>query len=952
MGKFLDAIRKRREEIRQGRAQKAPDFVQDPGQGLAFQVKINDLLYIENHIRYSMGKTLTNMDPARQDQFYDLCIKEEAKASYTKEQFHQDLLQNNKLTEVLEGKPFGVSQDVIDETLDKLLNEQEQNALSQAVLDQKAPGDPQFPQEQKVERPYQENIEQMRAAIPANDPDAERKNRILNEADKILVDPSVDTLNYLQRQVSGFQDPDLKGLDDAMDQVSDVDVINFIENTLEGGKFKDKFPSVPGKYLPKRYDVQEMNPVSGLMTDEDIQELKLQKTNISPALKNTVLNVCSHMDQIGEDKYRNAKTTTVEPDGNGHYRVIFAGEQGEKYYAFWPIQTAKTNLAAAIENGDYAAAETAIADYNNAKAHTDEIMKSVQTGGKTFGGNVESTRAAEGKDITSNKVPLEYLEDTVGHNKANGMFCLYAYCKNAGQKVGDVLDDPIGSMSSAADHYRKINGISQKGHTGKLLVKAFSGEAAADMTGKFDHYIRSFGHGMDAVASMAGTKEERERIAGLTQIATGIAAYELRKERNLWESLTGASNEKQNIVYTHAALLPEEDFDLLDIAGKLNQPDWEQQMDPNALIARLKTEGKLDFGRMADQADRMLEEAEAQKDSYDQLGTFTKYNDIRFRVNASKAYKMALKTATPEEQQTEGYRRLQQKAVELQNGAWADVVDGGTVADNFTQLDQQIAALDREKTGFLIDKTNSPEHQIMMKHLHTVQNKVKLLRGEEVPGLTEQERTELNNADLSELVHQARTAANTYQQIKTENGTKTRFWYTDGASRAGYAGNAVALLDEIETSMETQDPAILMMQKAQNDMIRDMNGNQRTPENISRTAAKLMSGMMMVHQKKTPSQQNAMLKPARFNANLRQIEQSPEFRRMMANEGPAKIAQYICEGNSKLTDAYAKAANEIRAQRGEQVIAPARMTADQKKEMWKQEGERHEQQAQPNGPVA
>ena len=143
-----------------------------------------------------------------------------------------------------------------------------------------------------------------------------------------------------------------------------------------------------------------------------------------------------------------------------------------------------------------------------------------------------------------------------------------------------------------------------------------------------------------------------------------------------------------------------------------------------------------------------------------------------------------------------------------------------------------------------------------------------------------------------------------------------------------------------------------MMQKAQNDMIRDMNGNQRTPENISRTAAKLMSGMMMVHQKKTPSQQNAMLKPARFNANLRQIEQSPEFQRMMANEGPAKIAQYICEGNSKLTDAYAKAANEIKAQRGEQVIAPDRMTVEQKKQMWKQEGERHEQKAQPNGPVA
>ena len=949
MGKYLDAIRRRREEIRQGRDQPVPVFKNDPEAGLAFQKKINELYYIESKISGKIKQTIAGMDQQRQDQFYERCVPENKRAEYTKEQFH-NYVQNGKLDDN-NGAIFGIDKNIADSVLDELLTEEENEALARSVLDQTHPADPKFPEELKTESPYKSAIDQQRSAIAADDPQYERKNRILDQAGQILVYGSSDYLGYLQRAYSQFTDPKIDGLETQMDSVSDLHTMNFLEKTLEGGKYKDKFPILTNQGLGKRYRCDEIDPSKSSMTEQDIQDLKKQKSNISAGLKNTVAGIIGKMDQIGEDKYKNKETVIQYENEDGSVRNIFKSEQGNKYYAFWPLVMAKIDLGNAIKKGDYDAAENAIQEYNRIKLHTDEIMKSVQTGASVFSGNLESTRYNSNPNGKQNGVPLEYLDDTVGHNKANGMFCLYAYCKSTDQKVEDVLEDPVGSLNKYAKKYLKTKGINTKGNTGKLLPKAFSLESALGMQINFSSQMRNFSRGMDTVSAMADSPEERERMCGLSQVAMGTSIYEIKKEKQLWEGLSTVDTEKQKMVYMHAALVPEEDFDLLDIAGKINKPDWAQQLDPNALIADLKANGKLDYGRIANQADHILEEARRQEEALEKQEANTEYNSIRFRIAAVKAYDLALKTASPDEMQTEGYRRLQEKSDELKKSAWKDVLETDDhIANDFDQLDQQIENLDRVKTGPFIDKTNSIEHQRMMSQLRRVQNKVKLLKGEDVTGITDQEREYLQNADLSAEIHKARNLTYDYYKIKTEKGTKDSFWYTAGLNRSTYAANSVKLLDDIEESMDIRDPARRMMDKAQLSLTLNEDGNARTDENVCRTAAKLMLGMMLVHQNKSEYEQASILNDdTKLEARISKIQRSQEFRHMMQTEGPKKIAEYIAEGNSKLTDAYIRACNERKKMAGQRGRSPNEMSEADKVQLWRQEGIKHEQQ---DGPVA
>ena len=242
MGKFLDALRQRQAEIRQGRNQPVPNYTKNIEEGLEYQAKINDLLYIENHIYDHVKQTFASMDPARQDSFYDNLIKEDKKAGYTKDQFHQDI-QNGNLEGIISGSKLGAAGAEAEAAFDALLTEEESEALSQAILNQKTPRDPEFPKELKNDTPYKGRIEELRNDIPANDPQGEKKKQILDQAGEILEYGSEDTLKYLERQYSSFTDPKIIGIDDTMDMIGDLNTLHFIENTLEGGKYKEKFPS-------------------------------------------------------------------------------------------------------------------------------------------------------------------------------------------------------------------------------------------------------------------------------------------------------------------------------------------------------------------------------------------------------------------------------------------------------------------------------------------------------------------------------------------------------------------------------------------------------------------------------------------------------------------------------------------------------------------------------------
>ena len=516
---------------------------------------------------------------------------------------------------------------------------------------------------------------------------------------------------FLPREGEGFEYAPKRviGLDNEMDRIGDIHTFHYIQN-LDGGKYKDKFPLKDGNYVQKRYETGALDPAAQQMgqeqpmLDQDIEDLKKFKPEISADLKQTVREAVDELDKMGEENFRNGYSTTLIKDENGKPRYVFKGEQAEKYYGFYPLVKAKRELANAIKAGDYAAAETALARYDDATLHLDRVMQLAGTGSAAFGGNVESIRAFGGANPdTRNAVPLKYLQDMT-HNKVNGLFALYGYCKSNDQTVEEVLDDPVGSLSKAAAVFNRQAGISGKGSAGRRLARAFSPDYAEDYDYPFDNQLRGLGHALDAVACMSSDEKERERIYGLTQVANGVAVYEVRKEQCLMQSFAEADEEVRNLSYQHAALLPPEEFDLANIAKIVTDPNqnWKQRLDPDALIAKLRAEGKLDYSGMAARVDQIIADAEDQKNDLVQGNKQTNYKPEEFKWAAVKAFTKALLTATPEEKQSEGHKSLMNKVTGLKNGLRADTLKEEKIKAETDLLNDDIRTLGKRKKGFLL----------------------------------------------------------------------------------------------------------------------------------------------------------------------------------------------------------------------------------------------------------
>ena len=932
MGKLLEALKRKKAEIDKKRQGKAPNVMEDPAAALQFQKQLADAEFLETRMARGITASLKQMTPEQQDAFYDSCISEERKNAYARNDFHE-ALDNDWTDFISDGGKFGQDWEKTVSSFEKMISAEENEALAWEVDQLKLPSDPTYPKELRYTNPYKDAIAAQRNLIRDDDPDAAKKKEILDRADEVLLNGSEDTLQNLNRIYTHFSTPKTAGIDAQMDLVGDLQTVNYLDKTLENGRYKNKFPTkvVDGE---RRYKCQEIDPATTDLTDADIRDLRKTKMDLSPKTVNTVLSVMEKMNKIGEDKFKNPQTVINVTDENGNARTLFRGEQGVKYYAFWPIVTAKRKLGEALQNGNYADAEQALKDYDEAKRQTDGIMQDVKAGVPVFGGNVESTRP--GPKESPNGVPLEYLEDTVGHNKANGLFCLYAFCKSYGQKPEEVLNDPIGSMTKTADEFRHATMISGRNHTGMKLVKAFAGEQALKSEAGFDNQVRAFGHGLDAVSALADSKEERERVSGLSQVACGIAVYDIRKERKLWEDIAAMDAQKANVIYTHAALLPEDEFDLVDLGRKLKRPGWRAQLDTDTLITRLKNEGKLDLGRLATHVQHVMEDADRMLELYEKDNEDSNYSPVRLLKAATSAYRKVLKQASEEEKETAGYAALKKTVGELRNKMWEKGLEKEEVEQATTLLDEKIDILAQRKTGFLMSTTDSAEHRQMMRHLTLVKYKLKQLRGEEIPEVTPENRKILKEMNLTSEISKAREATYEYYRLKTDNGGKDSFTYTAGANRANAALTALDCLDVIEEAMELSDPIRQEQEKIRKAICVNEDGEQRNRENVSRAAAKMIYLMHVGYKNMTQEDQRRLLAPERMDTMIQRIQASPEFLTMMRQEGHKNIANYIAEGKGKFTDACIRADNVIKRRNGEAVREPSAMTREEKEQMWAQ----------------
>ena len=195
----------------------------------------------------------------------------------------------------------------------------------------------------------------------------------------------------------------------------------------------------------------------------------------------------------------------------------------------------------------------------------------------------------------------------------------------------------------------------------------------------------------------------------------------MNAHRREWRELTQCSKEQQELLYRHALLLPEEEFKPLEYAAAFRKPDWKQQLDTNVLIARLKQEGKLDYGKLADRVGEIITEAKTCDKNTD-----TKYSGDNLIETSHKMFKEMIKNATQEERQTEGFRKMEAYAGRM-------LLDTVAFRRGQKQLSGFMDVQKQEKKGFFLSSENSDEYKNMVRAQNTFRHKIMQMQGKELP---------------------------------------------------------------------------------------------------------------------------------------------------------------------------------------------------------------------------
>lgn len=929
MGKLLDAVKAKLDALNVREQEQAPDYKADPNKALDYIKRRNAVEYERTATGKKLVQALRKLPKPMQERYYDMCIQPAARESFTKERYFSYLDPNgrerNQHKWLLNDNRFGQSWQRNIEVLEQLLGPAEIESLSAEIENIVAPTDPAFPEEEKLVYPMTDEIEEIKNSLDPFAPDTIRDLDILEEVKNELayvaddVREQLNKIDHSVENVTGYQ---------TMVNRAAYDMQNrFIEHDFEEGGFKDKFATFASSeataghfYVMTDTELSE----DGNFKQQDLDKIRKVKPNISDGLKNDILSVTGKLEQLGEDSFKNGYTTIALQDGGGKW--IFSSEQGFKHYAYWPLDSARKKLEAAVKSKNMERIREAHGEYKELRKTYDEMLTTVQkhpTGLST--GNINSTRALPGGAV--NPLPLNHMEDFSGHSRVNGLFCLYALGKNTQTSPAELLDDPVNAMHAAGIRYTQERGLLSRGTSGEKLFWGLSDKACDNFVNMWTMQTAQLAdRAFSNVACMAGDSEERARIAGAGQLAIAAGSVHINAHKKSWERVHSCSGEQRDLLLQHAVLLPAEEFDPIAYGEEFAKPDWKQRLDTDALIARLKQEGKFDYGRLADRVEEIAEEA--RRCSRINAG---QYSRDRLIEASRKLFKDIISKATPQERETEGFKKLEKYTSKMR-------VTTDYFRDEQRELESLMDVQLREKKGLFLSSTNSDEHDRMVRCQNTFRFKLMQMQGKPLPeGVSEQDKQYLRSISLKEAYDKARIGTFDYIAKKTDNGCSTHFVHNVGSDRYEAAMDALDIMDQMADELELRSPAQKLIDETRLEVLNGRRGRSWTNEKAEKAAAKLMYGMTVAFKEgRTPEQQQNDVAPQKVEMAVAYIRGRDDFKQMVKNEGLGKLMDKMMEGNSKFTDAYVKGMNDAARKRHEPVgKAPQDMQPEEKSGIWK-----------------
>lgn len=946
MGRYSQAVKNQLDEIRNGLNEPLPDYMNDSSPIPGYIAKQNGLVFKRTEIGNLLLGDIRSLTEQQQEQLYNEILKDEVK-----ERISFDYFKTRLGGAALFNKNYmNLDIGTIAERVEELMGPEKADEAAVKIENTVAPNEPQYPIERKVYQPYTQELNALEQAIEPKDPDAQRKRELIKKASDRLLSVRNEYLDYLNQSDKATGEKKT-GFSHYMSNIFDQENEDFFAG-YENGKLLNKLPTTQSFQSGKpRIDMIDMGPKgNGKLNDEEVREFMNIKPSYGEEIKEKVDEYFSLMDQVGVENYKNSKTAVLK-DG----KVVFKGEQGLKMYGFWPLATVKSNLAMAVKNGDYAEMERLCNEYDRIDDLTGKMVDIAHTGSGAFiGGNVNSTRP---EFSWLNPIPLKYAEDYVGQNRINGMFEFYAFTKNTGKTAREVLDDPTKIATETADAFITQNSFGRCKTLGaKLFHARCEGESARfgfDWTSQLSLLER----GMTGVAGLASTKEDRKNVIGALSCAIGSAGQLINTEVAAWNKMNNPPDAYSDALYAQTVLLPEDEVDVGAIGRKMLKNNWQQELSVENTVSRLRQEGRLDYGAMVDRADRIIAEAVAEQSRYanNEGNNISKFSVTEYKLAASKAMKRAMSAATPEERETEGFRRLRAKAVQFHNEAMSKklavamkgideiFVDYDNAGfnnlpedgfDPIEKLRRELQIQMQEKKGFFLSSTNSDEHQRMVFEQQKLYLKLKYLRGDPFPeGLSENARNYIVNADIGRIANEARRATFEYCSKKTDYGKSDSFMHQVGTTRYNSSIRSLNTIDKLITRMDLVNPGERKRRAIQNTVFDHRNDRDWLDQNIEEKAAQMLYACALVHKKLPENEMNERLLEQNMRQGVETVRNSPAFQRLIASNDHQRLGEIIAKGHSSLTDAFIKASNEVADNRN--APAPARMTDDQKREFMK-----------------
>ena len=816
-------------------------------QSFEYITKLSAIAYeqaaLDRSIAKAMNETLTDEQIGA---IYDKLHNEETRSQHTKARFVR--LIRDELSNVSGYTiAFGVSLDQLMDAIESELGAQK----TQEIMQQPpgvAPTDPRYTGS-RVVKPQQARLDALEEELLAKEPDETKKQEIrklFSTVSSQLENPDPELLAFYNDAYNSNVPGAANSFIEILDRKPGYEVQQGISN-LSGGKIADAVNPGTNKDGSPDYAPLLENQIARELSDEEKAQLQHISSDPQTGLSQSTLDAVDQLSgQFDQLDYSTQPDNTLMKAAffptlkhPAEDQLAYAGEQGAKYYAFWPLVYAKDKLIAAVEAKDPDAIREWSAEYGRLDGQMQQMIDTVHSKDLSqdpnFSGNVNSTRSDTGL------MPEKYASDYIGHNKLNSVYTAHAFSKNTGISMREMASDPYGSALKASRTYLDANGTDSRpdsiGAALSLNSRVYSEHTGDFMIRNFGMNVYSaFSRGGAGIASLEKDPEKRNRFLALQYLGVREGQKELRKEKDLQNALYDVMNprslktgldpleksnpkkralreEKRAAIYANAAILPEtgEDrFNMRKIAESLaktgaHADDWRQDLSVEAYLDGTKP---VDYAALAERNKKILRDMEEEKKASGHYKSF--FDRDEYLRTAFRCHSKLLQNAPDRVKQTAGFQAFKKSVLDMYQLAESE--ETRSMLKVGAQAVVQGDFFDFLKTGKQdqISKTDTPEYRRMKGSLDAARRHLEDLRSDD-----HKEYTSAAERSFPETLQQAADDSFDYFRKKVKNGSKHSFTYKSGERRAREALKAVVSIRKAQDELGLRSPAQKMYEDSQ-----------------------------------------------------------------------------------------------------------------------------------------